>query len=76
MRCVLCGAPNDCAQAAKGDATAGSGPAEPCWCVGRSFPSALLARATAADGGAACVCRRCLAEAEAEATEATRMTGG
>lgn len=65
MRCTLCGEPNDCAQAAvaargKGEARA----AEPCWCVGRAFPRALLERAAAVDGGAACICRRCLAAAE------------
>lgn len=62
MRCSLCGEPNECARAAA--ACAGSGADEPCWCFGRTFPPALLARATAADGGRACVCRRCLAATE------------
>jgi len=54
-KCSLCGGPNDCALA-RGAAD----PANPCWCVERSFPEPLLARARARDGGAACICRACL----------------
>ncbi|MFO0691117.1 MAG: cysteine-rich CWC family protein [Myxococcota bacterium] len=57
LRCALCGAPNDCG-------LAGGETGAPCWCVGRTFPAALLERARAVDGGAACVCRVCLAAAE------------
>ena len=53
-RCALCGEPNDCALARA--ATDGT---ERCWCVDVDFPAELRERATAADGGASCICRRC-----------------
>jgi len=54
---------------AAGDAAARDGEA-PCWCVARAFPSSLLRRADARDGGAACVCARCLdAASEGAASE-------
>jgi len=63
-RCPTCGEPNACALAAAGVEGAAARAGEPCWCVGLAFPPALLARATARDGGRACVCRRCLEAAE------------
>ncbi|MEZ4282881.1 MAG: cysteine-rich CWC family protein [Myxococcota bacterium] len=68
-RCALCGEPNDCAlarraadgiDAGEGGCDRGGADAAPCWCRPQRFPAALLARARARDGGAACVCRRCL----------------
>lgn len=58
-RCPLCGEPNACVMASP-DAD----PEEKCWCVDRTFPALLTDRATALDGGAACVCAACL-EADA-----------
>ena len=57
-RCVLCGGPNDCALAQAGADEDEA--AEPCWCVGREFPTVLVDRATRRDGGASCICRSCL----------------
>ncbi|MCP4908590.1 MAG: cysteine-rich CWC family protein [bacterium] len=34
---------------------------ERCWCVGRVFPETLTTLAKERDGGAACICRACLA---------------
>jgi hypothetical protein len=51
--CPLCRRPNGCAVAA------GAAAATPCWCVGARLDAAALARATAADGGSACVCAAC-----------------
>jgi hypothetical protein len=53
--CVLCGGPNDCVLA-RGDGKSD----ERCWCVGKTFTADLLAKATAKDDGASCVCRKCL----------------
>ncbi len=64
-RCPLCGASNACAVARAGAAAAET--AEPCWCVGRRFPAALVALARERDGGEACICRRCLEAASAPA---------
>lgn len=41
----------------------------PCWCVGKTFPPALLAKATALDQGAGCICRGCLSRAAESDTE-------
>lgn len=60
LRCPICGEPNACALAAARGEGGAAQTVAPCWCVGRSFAPALLARATARDGGRACVCRRCL----------------
>jgi hypothetical protein len=51
--CPLCHRSNACAMAA--GIVAGT----PCWCVGARLDQATLARASAADGGAACVCAAC-----------------
>jgi hypothetical protein len=69
------GAVGGSAGATTGAASVGAAE-EPCWCVGRTFPPALLERATAVDGGAACVCRRCLAAASAERIDAPEAAGG
>ena len=55
-RCPLCQTPNRCALALP----AAERPAE-CWCVSRSFPAELLARAPAT----ACICAACLERAAA-----------
>ena len=60
-RCPLCGEPNACALA--GERVDRE---SPCWCVGKAFPDSLRERAADADGGAACICRGCLARAQAE----------
>ena len=65
-RCVLCGGPNECALARSSGESVGASKA-PCWCVSESFPAALLERAAARDGGASCICRRCLERSQREA---------
>lgn len=55
--CVLCGAPNDCVMAKRATGIAID---DPCWCVSEEFPKALSERATERDGGASCICLRCL----------------
>ncbi|HEB90107.1 MAG TPA: hypothetical protein ENI85_11090 [Deltaproteobacteria bacterium] len=65
-RCVLCGGPNECALARSSGGSAGASKA-PCWCVSERFPAALLDRAAARDGGASCICRRCLERGRTEA---------
>jgi hypothetical protein len=69
-RCVLCGGPNDCALARPGAASSDA----PCWCVDRVFPARLSERASERDGGASCICRRCL-DAEAGADAGDRLVG-
>jgi hypothetical protein len=66
-RCVLCGGPNDCALERPGED--GDEAAQPCWCVGRVFPTVLVDRATRRDGGASCICRRCLEAASPTASD-------
>ena len=56
--CPLCRRPNGCAMAA---ADGGSDAASPCWCVAAAIDPATLARASALDGGMACVCAACAA---------------
>jgi hypothetical protein len=57
-RCSLCGGPNECARALGNPRAPDSG--ERCWCFERRFPTSLLVRASERDGGAACICQRCL----------------
>jgi hypothetical protein len=67
-RCVICGGPNECALAGadgKGDKSDAR-----CWCVEESFPMPLLDTANAKDGGASCICRRCLEKGVAAAAAA------
>ncbi|MEM9177355.1 MAG: cysteine-rich CWC family protein [Myxococcota bacterium] len=56
-RCVLCGGPNACVmeRRARGETVD-----DPCWCVSRSFPAEITARADARDGGASCICQACV----------------
>jgi len=54
--CPLCRRANGCALAA---AAGGQAVATPCWCVTAAMAPAALARASAIDGGAACVCAAC-----------------
>ena len=55
--CVLCGEPNDCAMAKR---EAGEKSEDPCWCALQSFPETLTKKADEVDGGASCICLRCL----------------
>ena len=57
-RCPLCGQPNECQLATKGDCKG------PCWCVNEDFPPELLARVPEESRDCACICQRCLAEAQ------------
>lgn len=66
-RCALCGGPNDCALERSGEG--GDEAAQACWCVGRDFPTVLVDRATRRDGGASCICRRCLEAASPVASD-------
>lgn len=50
-RCPLCSGPNRCALATP------DSKGEPCWCVGREFPPALLDRSP---DRTACICEACL----------------
>lgn len=62
-RCVLCGGPNACVmeRRARGETVE-----EPCWCVARVFPASVKAKADERDGGASCLCERCLDAAAVE----------
>jgi hypothetical protein len=57
--CPLCGQANTCGMAA--------GNAGVCWCVGETFPSALLAQLPQPARGKACVCYECVRRFELEA---------
>ena len=59
-RCPLCGQPNDCARAAQPDSKGA------CWCVKETFPPELCARVPEKARRCACICQRCLAEAQRE----------
>jgi Cysteine-rich CWC len=54
--CPLCQRPNGCAMA-----LGSAGATMPCWCVVAALDPGALARASTADGGAACVCAACAA---------------
>jgi hypothetical protein len=56
--CPLCERANGCAMA-----SASAGDRAPCWCVTASLDPGALARASALDGGASCVCAACAAAA-------------
>jgi hypothetical protein len=60
--CPLCRGSNACVMAAA-DAAGDSNGATPCWCVAAVIAPAALARASALDGGAACLCAACAAAA-------------
>ncbi len=62
-RCVLCGGPNACVMERR---ARGEQVDDPCWCVGRTFPSAITERASERDGGASCLCQACLEAAGEE----------
>jgi hypothetical protein len=56
--CPLCRRANGCAMAGSDE---GGDAASPCWCVAAAIDPATLARASALDGGRACVCAACAA---------------
>jgi hypothetical protein len=55
-RCPLCGGPNGCAMATNPDAA-------DCWCCEARIPDELLDRVPAEARDAACICARCVADA-------------
>ena len=59
-RCPLCGEPNHCQSATQSDYKG------PCWCMKETFPPGLLARVPEEARRSACICQRCLAEAQRE----------
>ena len=59
--CPLCGQPNQCAMR-QAQAT-GQIPA-PCWCMTEKFSDDLLARVPQAAQNRACICQRCVLEAQ------------
>ena len=62
-RCPLCGQPNECQPAAQGDCKG------PCWCMDENFPPKLLARVPAEARRCACICQRCVREAQSAETK-------
>jgi hypothetical protein len=61
--CPLCGGPNECAAAASGSC------ATPCWCAGVRIGPDLIARVPEPLRGEACLCPRCVAQADAGSRE-------
>ena len=57
-RCPLCGQSNECQSATQ------AGYKGPCWCMKENFPPDLLARLPEEVRRRACICQRCLAEAQ------------
>ncbi len=57
-RCPLCGEPNDCHLATQADHKG------PCWCIQETFPPDLLARVPDEARHCACICQRCVGEAQ------------
>ena len=57
-RCPLCGGPNECQSATQSDYKG------PCWCMRENFPPELLVRVPEEARRCACICQRCLAEAQ------------
>lgn len=54
-RCPICGAPNNCCQAASGASSVLD-----CWCIYERFPAGLLELVPPALKNRACICRDCL----------------
>ena len=57
-QCPLCGQPNDCQLATQRDCKS------PCWCMGKNFSPELLARVPEEARRCACICQRCVIEAQ------------